>query len=302
MIENANGSELRKVRAAGKRTGGGSIFSSNSSSSIPNELTELVAAQQAFSKVCLPNRTTLNTANKDYEKLTDPAAVTPTLPVHAARLNGLLNKLANAENAVTESIKARKLLIASLEKILNTNQTALILEEDDLARISGRKTEIDNKKKDVEDSIMRGLSNPSTPAGPTSGPAANQPSLSPAPESGRPEVEALTPPVYAQPLPRSPPSPLDLDASNGNGTYSVPPEVAQTLPPTPQATALPGLSQSNSYGNFYARPASAASGSSAKKRKLNNGDDFPDFGGEDAMDGLDADVAEMLRQESGDTA
>jgi regulator of Ty1 transposition protein 103 len=298
----ADESELKKVRAAGKRTGAGSIFSNTSGSSIPNELTGLVAAQHTFSKLVLPTKMTLNTANKDYDKLTDPAVVTPTLPVHAARLNGLLKTLANAENAVIESIKARKLLIESLEKILNTNQTALVTEEEELARISSRKAEIDNKKRDVEDSIMRGLSNPSTPAGPTSGPTANQPSLSPAPEPGRPEVEALTPPVYAQPPPRSPAPQLDLDAPNGNGTYFAPADVPQMVQPPPQAAALPGLSPSNSYGNSYGRPASAASGSSAKKRKLNTGDDFPDFGGEDAMDGLDADVAEMLRQESGNGA
>lgn len=291
--------ELKKVRAAGKRTGAGSIFSNNSGSSFPHELADLVAPQQTISKLVLSTKTALNSAHKDYDKLTDPSAVTPTLPVHAARLNGLLKTLANAENAVTESIKARKLLIESLEKILDTNQTALVAEEEELATLSSRKTEIDNKKKDVEDSIMRGLSNPSTPVGPTSGSTASQPSLSPAPELGRPEVEALTPPVYAQPPPRSPAPQLDLDAPNGNGAYSAPADVPEVMQAPAPATSFPGLSPSNSYGNSYGRPASAASGSSAKKRKLNNGDDFPDLGGEDAMDGLDADVAEMLRRESG---
>lgn len=284
--------ELEKLRASGKRTGGGSIFSNTSSSSIPSELSELVAPQQTITKLVLSTKTSLNAANLDYDKLTDPSVKAPTPPVHAARLNGLLNKLANAEGAVAEVIKARKVLIESLEKILSANQTALAADEVQLAKLSSRRTEIDNKKKDVEDSIMRGFasnSNPSTPAGPIGSPGVNQTPVPDTLEVSRPEVEALTPPVRAQPTPHNAAPELDLDAPNGNGT-------SHPQPPPAGSDLLSSLS-SNSYS--YGRPASAASGSSAKRRKLNSGDDFPDLGGEDAMEDLDPDVAAMLRQDSG---
>lgn len=286
---------MDKTRASGKRVGGGSIFSNTSTSAVPSELAELVAPQQTISKLVLSTKTSLNSANQDYEKLTDSSVKPPSPPVHAARLNGLLKTLANAEGAVAESIKARKLLIESLEKILGSNQNALVAEESQLAQLTSRKLEIDTKKKDVEDSIMRGFastSNPGTPSGPIGSPGVSQSPSTLAPEPGRPEVEALTPPVYAQPPPREPAPELDLDASNGS--------YAQAAPPQPSAAVselLSNLSASN-YGNNYQRSNSMASTSSAKKRKLN--DDFPDLGGEDAMDGLDADVVGMLRQESGD--
>jgi len=285
--------------------GGGSIFSS-SSSSIPNELSELVAPQQTITKAVLTIKNSLNTANQDYDKLTDPSAVTPTAPVHAARLNGLLKTLANAEGAVAESIKARKTLIEGLEKLLTANRTALASEEEQLCQLSSRRTEIDAKKKDVEDSIMRGFttnSNPATPTGPSGSPGVAQTPVTPSLEVDRPEVEALTPPTFAQPPPREPAPQLDLDASNGYSTTPTDAPPAVQLPPqaAPGADLLASLNTSSSYNAAYARPAPAASANSAKKRKL-NGDDFPDLGGDDAMDGLDADVVGMLRQDSGNGA
>jgi regulator of Ty1 transposition protein 103 len=280
---NANSSELDKTRSSGKRLGG-SIFSSNTSSgSAPAELAPLIEPQQALTKSLPSTKTTVNTANQDYEKLTDPSATTPSAPVHAARLNGLLKTLANAEGAVAESIKARRALIEGLEKILGTNRAALAADEAQLSELSARRNEIDTKKKDVEDAIMRGFasnSNPGTPAGPGDGsPGANQSPITPAPEPDRPEVEALTPPGYPQPPETEPVSELDLHANNGSHAIQPPAGAGSDL--------LSSLSTS------YARPASAAS---VKKRKLND-NDFPDLGG-DAMDGLDADVAEMLWKDS----
>jgi regulator of Ty1 transposition protein 103 len=301
--------ELDKSRSSGKRPLGGSIFSSNSAS-IPNELAPLVEPQQSVTKLVLSTKTSVNAANQDYDKLTDPSAAVPSAPVHAARLNGLLKTLANAEGAVAESIKARKLLIEGLEKILDTNRNALLLEESQLAQISNRRSEIDAKKKDVEDSIMRGFassnSNPGTPAGAGNGsPGVSQTPVTPAPEPDRPEVEALTPPGYPQPPATEPVPELNLEASNGNGngngndTISAP-QASVSPPPPPSAGSdlLSSLSTSNTYTSF-GQPASASGASSVKKRKLNSGDEFPGFGGEDAMEGLDADVAEMLRRDSG---
>ncbi|TVY34110.1 UPF0400 protein [Lachnellula subtilissima] len=238
--------DLDKTRSSGKRLGG-SIFSSNTGST-PNELAPLVEPQQTLTKSALTAKTALTNANQDYDKLNDPAATTPTAPVHAARLNGLLKSLANAEGAVAEGIKARKALIEGLEKILGTNRAALAADEAQLSELTSRKNQTDTKKRDVEDTIMRGFnpnSTPSTPAGVGDGsPAANQSPITPAPEPDRPEVEALTPPGYPQPPATEPVPEFDL----------------------------------------------------VKKRKLNDSD-FPDLGG-DAMDGLDADVAEMLMKDT----
>ncbi|TAQ90930.1 hypothetical protein B7494_g749 [Chlorociboria aeruginascens] len=290
--------ELDKSRSSNKRTlGGGSIFTSNTGS-VPTELTPLVVPQQTVTKLVLSTKTSFNAANQDYDKLTDPAAVTPSAPVHAARLNGLLKTLANAEGAVAESIKARKLLIEGLEKILDTNRIALNNEETQLDVLSNRRSEIDVRKKEVEDSIMRGFasnSNPGTPAGAEGSPGTNQSPVTPAPEPDRPEVEALTPPGGPQPNPIVPAPKLDLDATNSSATLQ------NSVLTTQSPSQFPaGSDLLSSLSTSYAHPPSSSGLTSPKKRKLNN-DDFPDLGG-DVMDGLDADVAEMLRQDTGNGA
>lgn len=261
----------------------------------------MVEPQQSTTKLVLSTKTSVNAANQDYDKLTDPSAVVPSAPVHAARLNGLLKTLANAEGAVAESIKARKVLIAALEKILNTNRTALSGEEQLLGQISNRRTEIDAKKKDVEDSIMRGFashSSPGTPVAPGDGsPGLSHTPVTPAAELDRPEVEALTPPGYPQPPVTELVPELELEASNGSGKDAAPQAPSQS-PPTAGSDLLSSLATPSQYAS-YGRPTSAASGNSVKRRKLDTGDEFPGLGGDDAMDGLDADVAEMLRRDSG---
>jgi regulator of Ty1 transposition protein 103 len=184
--------------------------------------------------------------------------------------------LANAEGAVAESIRARKLLIVGLEKLLDTNKAALADEENQLSVITERRAEIDEKKRDVEDSIMRGFStnSPVTPVGDASpGNPGQQSPVTPGPEPDRPEVEALTPPGYPAPQNQEPVPVLDINHANGgNNTVT-----------TAGSDLLSSLS--SGYGHLVGQ-------GSAKKRKLNT-DDFPDLGGDD---GLDADVAEMLRQ------
>lgn len=286
--------ELDKSRSTSKRGIGSSIFSS-SSSSVPSELAPLVPHQQTITKLVLSTKTSVNAASMDYEKLTDPAAVTPSAPVHAARLNGLLKTLANAEGAVAESIKARRQLLEGLEKILDANRVALAAEELQLNTLSERRTEIDTKKRDVEDSIMRGFatnSNPGTPAGLDGSPESIQTPHTPAPEPDRPEVEALTPPGFPK---RPSPSPAPELAPHATDPRDRAVAATQeTVVPPPAAAGFDLLS---SLSGPYSRPIPTANSGSAKKRKLDN-DDFPDLGG-DAMDGLDADVAEMLRQDSG---
>ncbi len=251
----------------------------------------IVESQHNLSKLVLSTRTSVNAANQDYDKLTDPNAVVPSAPVHAARLNGLLKTLANAEGAVAESIKARKHLIEGLEKILDTNRTALAAEQSQLTNISGRRNEIDAKKREVEDNIMRGFannSNPSTPVGVGGGsPGSNlqHTPATPVEEPNRPKVEALTPPDFPKPLAREPAPELDLGVSAHDSSAALNAQTPLTAPPVIQTGGFDG----HAY-----RSASMSSGS-AKKRKLNDGDEFADLGEGD----LDADVAEMLRQDSG---
>lgn len=267
--------ELDKNRTSAKRTGGGSLFSA-SSDSVPKEFAALVQPQQTLSKNATATKTSINTANQDYDKLSDPNVPVPSAPVHAARLNGLLKTLATAEGAVAESIKARKLLIEGLEKLLDTNRAALAEEEVQYASMSERRADVDARKKEVEDNIMRGFSNPTTPVESAS-PGVNAPQKSPATpgvEPDRPQVEAITPPSYGEPATGGEAVP-DGFALNGNGT-------AHGFGGAPGLDLLSSVN--TSYGGNNARPGSA------KKRKLEN--DFPDLGGED----LDADVAEMLRQ------
>lgn len=296
--------ELDKSRSGGKRPPG-SLFSSNVAN-VPNELAPLVEPQQTITKLVLSTKTSLNAANQDYDKLTDASAVVPSAPVHAARLNGLLKTLANAEGAVAESIKARKILISALEKILDTNRTALSNEEHLLVKMSNRRTEIDGKKKDVEDSIMRGFASSGSPSGSATAsdgsPGVGHTPGTPPSELDRPEVEALTPPGYPQPPAAEPVPELDLSTSNGGSNERTTTQAPIQSPPVAGSDLLSSLATSNSYG-AYGRSASASSGSSVKKRKLNQGEEFAGFGdGGDAMEGLDADVAEMLRQGSGSGA
>lgn len=138
---------------------------------------------------------------------------------------------------------------------------------------------------------MRGFannSNPSTPAGvggASPGSNLQQTPATPVEEPNRPKVEALTPPGFPKPPAREPAPPLDLDASMNESVIE-----SNTQVPIPSP-----LVQAGGYGVEPRYRSGSMSGGSAKKRKLNDGDEFADLGEGD----LDADVAEMLRQDSG---
>lgn len=282
--------ELDKARGTAKATFNGPGI--GGSSPVPVELTTIVTCYHDVSKLNLPTKTAVSTANQDFEKLTDPAAPVPSAPVFAARLNGLLKSLANAEGAVAQCVKARKDLIGELEKLLNANNEALAADEKQYAELTNRKAETEEKRREVELAIMRGL-----PAHEASRSPGNGASASPEPE--RPEVEALTPPpveALTPPTPEAftpppahddPPAPLPTDA-DGAGLAS-----SQGFQPSPAS----GIEMLSTLASQYQSMPVSANGSN-KRRRL-DGDDFPDFGGDD---GIDADVAEMLRRDSNGTA
>lgn len=236
--------------------------------------------------------------------------------MHAARLSSLLKVLASAENAVSESVKARRALLAGLDKIIETNKTALAEEEVKLAELSSRKATIDAKKRDVEDTILKGLnsteSSPITPGIHGSDPLTNgaaalrHESTSLDPE--RPDIEELTPPppdTQTTPRDENPTVQPAAEEEEEEDDYEPPimttDSFIQPLPmslPTNSVAGSDLLSSltSTPLGGFTRSPATA---NVSKKRKLEEDDNAVFGGGGDAMADLDEDVAELLRAESG---
>ncbi|KAL2870816.1 CTD-interacting domain-containing protein [Aspergillus lucknowensis] len=277
--------DIDKSRSTGKKPLlGGSLFSSPSGS-IPSELQPLVPLQVNLSKTAVASGTSSTAANAEYEKMNDPSVPLPTPPVHAARLSQLLKSLANAESSVSEVIKSRLALIDGLEKILETNRTALSKEQALVLQMQDRKAETESKKRDVEDAIMRGLSaeNP---------PAANLGDFSQGGEGApRPGVEALTPPPVEAITPVGSPKQeaRDLATDPQKGTeFSLGFE-------HPSSASIPGLNQPAEMISVGEFGQDNINGYHPKKRKVaHEEEDYAQFASGD----LDADVAELLNQES----
>lgn len=280
--------EIDKSRSTGKKPLlGGSLFSS-SSGSTPSELQPLVPLQVAVSKATVASTASATAANAEYDKMHHPSTPLPTPPVHAARLSQLLKALANAESSVSEVIKSRIALIEGLEKLLETNRSALSKEQSIVAQLTERKSETEATKREVEDGIMRGLSAENSPA-------VNHGDAGPEGEPiSRPEVEALTPP------------PVEAITPVGSPKQAAQESDFSAVPPQPQILGgftLPG------FGNPADSSLSAAgfppvglgehqtdgsNGLHAKRRKVTHEEeDYAQFAGGD----LDADVAELLKQE-----
>ncbi|KAE8167094.1 RNA polymerase II-binding domain-containing protein [Aspergillus tamarii] len=270
--------EIDKSRSIGKKPPlGGSLFSS-SSGSTPSELQPLIPLQVALSKATVASGASATTANAEYDKMHDPSTPLPTPPVHAARLSQLLKALANAESSVSEVIKSRVALIDGLEKLLETNRSALAKEQSLAAQLSERRSETEAKKREVEDGIMRGLSAENSPAVNLGDPEGEPVT--------RPEVEALTPPPVEALTPVGSPKhelqEMDFAAQNH----------AQSIAPT-AGFALPGfgLTAETAQSSLQDDP----NGLHPKKRKVvHEEEDYAQFASGD----LDADVAELLQQES----
>ncbi|RDA89908.1 hypothetical protein CP533_6209 [Ophiocordyceps camponoti-saundersi (nom. inval.)] len=254
--------ELDKVRGTVKPAFGGSPFGA---SSLPSEFTPLVSSYQKAAKLSLPLQTTITSANQEYDKYTNPNTTVPSAPVYAARLNGLLKTLANAESAVAECVKAREGLVSGLEKMLESNRSALESEKSAAAELLKRKEEIEEKKQEVEMAIMRAL-------GPADGNGSQEEggSASPPPEPDRPEMEALTPPA------------ADDDAMD---TVVVP-----SPPEAPSDEALNAETPSDMAA--ASQSVTIATNGSNKRRRIDGGDEFPDLDGDGE---IDAEVKEMLK-------
>ncbi|KAE8134799.1 RNA polymerase II-binding domain-containing protein [Aspergillus pseudotamarii] len=270
--------EIDKSRSIGKKPPlGGSLFSS-SSGSTPSELQPLVPLQVALSKATVASGASATTANAEYDKMHDPSTPLPTPPVHAARLSQLLKALANAESSVSEVIKSRIALIDGLEKLLETNRSALAKEQSLATQLSERRSETEAKKREVEDGIMRGLSAENSPAVNLEDPEGEP--------LTRPEVEALTPPPVEALTPVGSPKhelqEMDFAAQNHAQSHAL-----------TAGFALPGfgLTAETAQSSLQDDP----NGLHPKKRKVvHEEEDYAQFASGD----LDADVAELLQQES----
>ncbi|EZF25013.1 hypothetical protein H112_02637 [Trichophyton rubrum D6] len=303
--------EIDKSKPAGKKPLlGGSLFS-NSPGSLPQELQPLAPLQIATSKASVSSNATVTIANTEYDKLNGPSAEIPTPPVYAARLSTLLKTLANAESSLSEVIKCRQSLIEGLEKVLDTNRAALVKEKSQVEQLSSRRTETENKKRDVEDAIIRGLTADDPSAQQSNGGAAwsDHKNSFGGEEPEAPAVEALTPPPVEALTPvQSPtlnpssnnqdeqqpstiPSHIKASSSGATGDFG---DQAQMASIDLNATLSSLQAAANTPSND-----SSTSELATKKRKVSHAqDNYPEFEGGDAMADLDADVAELLRQES----
>ena len=252
--------ELDKARGTARPGFSGSPFAP---SSIPSEFAPLVSTHQKITKLGLSLKGTVENADQEYEKQTDPSSAPPSAPVYAARLNGLLKTLANAEGAVEDSVKAREMLISGLEKLLQSNKTALESERSSASELSRRKGEIEDKKSKVELAIMRALGPADNDGSPAEGAQPNTDS-----EPQGPEMEALTPTSIEE-------EPADPWAESAQEeTNATKEEETSESAPAYQTVVV-------------------TTNGSKKRRRVDDSGDFPDLGGED--DGIDADVAEMLK-------
>ncbi|KAI4106943.1 MAG: hypothetical protein L6R37_001942 [Teloschistes peruensis] len=304
--------EIDRSRS-GKKGGllGKSLFSGGSDASAPPELQPLIPLQIAVSKANAAAEPATTTAIQDFEKLTDPSKPTPSPPVYAARLSALFKSLSSAESAVAERIKTRQDLVDGLEKLLATNRTALDKEKTQQTTLQERGETIERKKTEVEDAIMRGGA-AATATG-TFSPVTTETSNgnNTAGEPERPKFEELTPPPTESLTPTHSPkfhhsSEQIPPINNHNFATSRPDDLAahhhhhhHQYPGTssdPRTSSAP-----IAYHSAHPQPSHDpcyAVAPSAKKRKLDA--EFEGFGaGEDAMAGLDDDVAELLRAESG---
>lgn len=153
--------------------------------------------------------------------------------------------------------------------MLQEQNTELETECTALSQLSTRKTEIEEKKQQVELAIIRALG----PAD-VNGPHFNGEEGALAQEPGRPEMEALTPPAMEEFTP-PPPEPEPLSPIGEKETRNKADEV--------------------SVGTT-AHSVSISFNGSNKRRRVDDDSEILNIG---ADDGIDEDVAEMLKGEEG---
>lgn len=289
---------------------GGSLFSS---SSVPAELKPVAPLATSVEKADLTTKPAVSTANQEYEKVTNPNYTIPSAPVHAAGLSTLVKKLAVAEGAVAESIKARRALIAGLEDLLATSKSKLEADSAQASDLKTRKDAIESRKREVEDAILQGLSAIET----------NRISAAPLPvattSDDRPEVEDLTPPPMESFTPVGSPqqaanAPIEPVPDIGDDVMPEPisnPVIPEAAPAPGNVSSLPGFATALGGANVphdllkslqHARPADGgvygqhAYEQVVKKRKMSNQveDEYAAFQGDGDMEGIDGELSSLI--------
>lgn len=309
--------EIDRSRTSRKPALGGSLFSS---SSVPPELTSVAPLATSLQKADLSAKPAIAAANQDYDKLTNPSNSIPSPPMHAAGLAALVKKLATAEGAVAESIKARQSLITGLESLLQNNRTKLAAEQAQLSDLGARKVAIEGRKREVEEAILKGLSaadQQAISAAPLPGARPNARAITP---PSRPDIEELTPPpvesftpvgspqlqpqhvpddVMPQPLP-NPVEPVSVPAPPGTSSINSEPATAIAgQHGQPSQPALPDMNLISGAGG-HARPDDGTDGyqtGTFKKRKMSRAtgeDEFAAFAGDGDIAGIDASLGNLI--------
>lgn len=308
---------MDRTKSTRKPALGGSLFSG---SSVSPELAPIAPLATSLQKADLASKPAVATANQDYAKLTNPNAAIPSPPMHAAGLAALVKKLAVAEGAVAESIKARQALVDGLEKLLEANRVKLGQDEAQVQDLKTRKDAIESRKREVEEAILKGLS------------AADQNKISAAPlpvataspgAQERPQVEELTPPPMESFTPVGSPQQAAATASEavpdiGDDVMPAPvahPIEPETAPAPSHHTTQPNFATAIGEPNQFvpedllkslqhARPGAEggvygqnAYQSAYKKRKMSRStaeDDFAAFARDGEMAGIDDNLGELI--------
>ncbi|KAF3010791.1 hypothetical protein E8E13_007983 [Curvularia kusanoi] len=290
---------------------GGSLFSS---SSVPAELKPVAPLATSVEKADLTSKPAVATANQEYDKVTNPNYTIPSAPVHAAGLSTLVKKLAVAEGAVAESIKARQALIAGLENLLASNKSKLEQDQGQAEDLKTRKDAIEGRKRQVEDAILQGLSAIET----------NRISAAPLPVAttgqDRPQMEELTPPPMESFTPTGSPQRTATQVAEpvpdiGDDVMPEPvsnPIIPETAPAPGNNSTLPAFATTMGDTNIphdllrslqHARPGQDsgvygqhAYESGAKKRKMSNQveDEYAAFAGDGDMEGIDNSLGSLI--------
>ncbi|CAK7217947.1 hypothetical protein SBRCBS47491_003338 [Sporothrix bragantina] len=296
--------EFDKAKGASRTAIGGSIFGSSSSNAssaaaaLPQEFTPLVAPQRNVTKLLISTQGAASKADSEFEKIMNSPP--PAAPVFAARLNGLLKTIADGEDAVAQMVRARTELKGALDNLQAQYQKLLEADQQRLAQLAQRRVQVDERKRQVEDKIMRDLAGGSGGGGIDGDVAGGQSvggvggSASPIQEPPRPEVEALTPPSNDPDAMDEPVFPGLEPSVSQEGDNDSP--AASTTPAPPQVQVTPASADSVSGIDILSHLASQAvpvHTNGANKRRRVESEDVPDLD-----DGIDADVAETLRRDS----
>jgi len=250
-------SEIDQSRGSGRKAQlGGSLFSPSQSSSAP-ELQPLLTAHASLTRAETLAGPSVTTAISEHDKLT--ASDTPKLapPVQANRLGALLKQLAKAEDAVAESVKARKVLLEGLEKLMEDHRARLMVDERKLADLTARRTSTHHDKAKVENEIMLSMTGDGEPQRPTDEP------LTP------PPVETLTPVGSPPEKPFVTTTGADIIQEQPKSLEEAPPPPADQIPTVPLTSLAGGRSLDDALQSVpIARSPVNGEGPRIKKRRL----------------------------------